>query len=452
MFEFGARIVLAGAIVLAAGSTGLVAFPLAIGAAVGIGLMALAAHALHAQGLYEGAGAALHASLEGLLVALMLVDAGRAESLGFLALMPYAWVAARHRAPWAPGAFAIAFALVAAHAVLRRSDPTPSLILQAVGALGLGLVLSIQGEEISVAEAPPSEDADLRGRFRALREAYSVLERRSTDDAHSAALARAATPDAMAQSLRDATGAGGVVLFAPMDDVWQAVGRAGTTPAGLDEPFRNGRALQDKGALLLFSAGRPVGAVWLPDEARDRLASVADTLATRLGDRLEAESERRKRRAAELRITLIESGDSPDAVARALAALIGADSVEFGVVGPFGGTPVGRYGAPCALPQALRHETGPGLTGWAASGAPLVWISDARGDERLDSAQALRARTAALALVPLAGGRAYVWAAWHTAGVGRPTALTTMRAAEPVVGRWLAGTRGPLTARERMAA
>lgn len=451
MLEFGARIVLAGGVVLIAGTTGLVGFPLALGVAAAIGLMALAAHALSAHGLYDGAGAGLHAGLEGLLVALLLVDAGRAEGFGFLALLPYAWAAGRRRAPWVAGAFAVAFALVAAHAMLERSEPSTALLVQAAGVLGLGLVLALRDDEVPIAEAAPSEDAELRGRFRALREAYTVLERRSSNDAHAAALARATTPDAMAQSLRDATSASGAALFAPVDDAWEAVGSAGAVPEELGGPFRNGRALQEKGAVVLFAAGRPVGAAWLPEEARDGLAGVADTLSSRLADRMEAETERRRRRAAELRVTLIEGGDSPDEVARALAALVGADSVEFGVVGPFGTAALGRFGPPCALPQALRHESGAGLDGWAAGGSPLVWIADARHDERLDGTDSLRARTAALALVSLGDGRAYAWAAWHATGAGRPSALTTMRAAEPVVVRWIEqATR--TTARERLAA
>ena len=444
MFEFAARILLAGGAVFFAGGSGWVSFPLALGAGVVIGALAVAAHALHARGFYDGAGAGLHAGLEGLAVALMLVDAGRAESLGFLVLLPYAWVAGRRKAPWAAGAFAGAFALVGAYAILKGSEPTVPLLLQAGGALGLGLLLALRAEEVPLAEAAPTEDLELRGRFRALREAYAVLERRTADDAHAATLARATTPDAMAQSLRDATGASGAALFAPVDDGWEAVGRAGAVPVELEETFRSGRALQEKGAVMLFAAGRPVGAAWLPEGSRDGLAGVADTLSSRLSDRLEAETERRRRRAAELRVTLIEGGDSPDEVARALGALVGADSVEFGMVGPFGATALGRFGPPCALPEALRHETGPGLDGWAAAGSPLVWVADARSDARLDGTDSLRARTAALALVPLGGGRAYAWAAWHVPGAGRPSALATMRAAEPVVVRWMDGVREEL--------
>ena len=129
-----------------------------------------------------------------------------------------------------------------------------------------------------------NELADLRGRFRALRAAYEVLDRRSTDDAHSAALARATTPDAMAQSLRDATSATGAALFAPVEEGWQAVGRAGAVPEALDATFRSGRQLQEQGAVLLFAAGRTVGAAWVPEEARDGIAAVAETLSNRLAD------------------------------------------------------------------------------------------------------------------------------------------------------------------------
>lgn len=442
MFEFGARILLAGGFVLFAGTSGLCGFPLALGVSAVFASLALAAYALEHRGLYDGSYAGLHAGFEASVIALVLVDAGRAESLGFLALVPYAWAASRRGAPWAVGGFAVALALVAGYGIFHRSDPPPALLVQAGGVLLLGLALAAKATEAApIAEVVASPDADLRGRFRALREAYSVLEERSSNDAYTAAIARATTADAMAQSVRDATSAGGAALFAPVDDGWQAVGRAGTVPKEFEAPFRNARTVQEGGATLLFSAGKPVGAVWLPDEARDGLASVSETLAVRLSDRMEAETERRKRRAAELRITLIEGGDSPDAVARAVASILGANSVEFGALGPFGAMPLGRYGPPCALPEALRHETGPGLAGWAAAGAPMVWIADARADERVDGTTALRARTAALALVPLGDGRAYAWAAWHSAGVARPTALTTMKAAEATVVRWLEKAR-----------
>ncbi len=449
MIELGARIFLAGAVVVFVGVTGLCGISLAIGVAVMVAALAFAAYALDERGLYDGAGAGLHAGLDALAIALLLVDAGRAESFGFLALAPYAWAAARRKAPWVAGAFAVAFALVGAYAILYQAEPPRGLLLQAGAALLLGLLLACEAPpEVVPVVVTNTEDADLRSRFRALRAAYEVLEQRSTGDAYSAALARATTPDGMAQSLRDATSATGAALFAPAEEGWQAVGRAGTVPEALDATFRSGNQLQEQGAVLLFAAGKAVGAAWVPEEARGGIAAVADTLSTRLADRMEAEAERRKRRMAELRVTLIEGGDSPDAVARAVATLVGADSVEFGTLGPKGATPLGRYGPACALPEALRHASGTGLDGWAAAGAPLVWIGDARQDGRLDGTEALRARTAALALLPLSDGRAYVWAAWQASGVGRPSALTTMRAAEPTVRRWL----GPAGRRERMAA
>lgn len=444
MLEFGARILLAGAIILLAGTTGAMGFTFALGVAIAVCVLALAGYALASRGLYDGAGAGLHTSLEGFGVALLLVDAGKADSLGFLVLVPYAWAAARHRAPWAPGAFAAAFALVGAYAILYRSDPPTALLIQAGCALILGLFLAAPGMiEIPIAEAPVVDEAsELRGRFRALREAYNVLEQRSKDDAHTVALVRATSPEAMAQCLRDATSSEGAAIFAPSDEGWDLVGSAGSIPNEFREPIHNARDIQEKGATLIFAAGRPVGAVWTPTETREGLAGMTDALSGKLSDRLEAEIERRRRHAAELRVTLVEGGDSPDEVAYALAGTIGADSVEFGVVGPLGATALGRFGPPCGLPDAMRHETGAGLSGWASAGGPLVWIGDARSDTRLDGKEALRARAATLALVPLADGRAYVWAAWHTAGAGRPNALSTMRAAEPVVVRWLVKSTG----------
>ena len=453
MFEFGARIVLAGGLVFFAGTTGLVGFSLAIGVASALGVMAVAAHALEAKGLYDGAGAGLHGALESLALSLMLVDAGLIERLGFLALAPYAWATVRRRAPWTAGAFAVAFALVSAYALLKRSEPSTGLILQAGGALVIGLLLSLRRDEAPYdieTVLPVAEDGELRGRFRALREAYTLLEERASRDVHASEIARAATPDAMAQTVRDATEASGAALFAPVDDGWQAIGRAGILPEELSEAFRSARSLQEQGATLFFAAGRAVGAAWVPEGSRNVLASLSEVLSTRLADRMAAEAERRKRRAAELRIELMEGGDSPDAVARALASLTGADSVEFGSLSAFGATPLGRFGPPCALPSALRHENGPGLDGWASAGKPTVWVSDARRDERLDGRDSLRARTAALALIPLGDGRAYAWAAWHTTGAARPTALSTMRAAETMVMRWIG--EATVYERERLAA
>lgn len=450
MIEFGARILLAGAMVLFAGATGLCGLPLATAVGAVVALLAFAAYALDERGLYDGAGAGLHAGLEALALSLLLEGMGRLNSLGFLVLVPYAWAAARRRAPWSAGAFALAFAPIGAHAILFQSEPPAGVLIQAGGVLAIGVLLACgpAPERLPTAEkGGVDETAELRSRFRALRAAYEVLESRSTGDAHAAALARATTPDAMAQSLRDATAAAGAALFAPLEEGWQAVGRAGAVPEALDATFRSGHQLQEQGAILLFSSGKAVGAAWVPEESRDRIAVVADTLSTRLADRMEAEAERRKRRMAELRMTLLEGGDSPDAVARAVAALVGADSVEFGAIGPMGPTALGRCGPPCTLPEALRHVSGPGLNGWVKAGMPIVWISDARQDGRLDGVESLRARSASLALLSLNEGRAYAWAAWHTAGAGRPNALTTMRAAEPTVKRWLEPSR-----RDRLAA
>ncbi|GEM_PF-4602184 len=451
MFEFGARILLAGAIVLVAGATGAVGLSLAVGVAITVGALALVCHALETRGLYEGGGAGLHAGLEGLALALLLVGAGKVESLGFLVLLPHAWAVVRWRASWTPAAFAAGFALVGAYALVNGREPSVTLALQAVGVLGLGIALAYRVEE-EASPAPsvaPIEDEDLRGRFRALREAYAVLERRSERDAQIATLARAETLGEISQALRDATGAAGAILFAPTGKGWESLGAAGRVPEGLEGPYANGRLLQEAGGVLLFADGNPVGAVWLPEKAREGVAGVAETLAVRLGDRMEAETERRRRQVAETRLTLVEGGESPQMVARALAGLVGADSVEFGAVGPQGATPLARFGPPCALLDALRHRTGTGLDGWIASGAPMVWIADARQDSRLDGATALRARTASFALVSLADGRAYVWAAWHAAGTGRPTALATIRASEGVVLRWIEQAAGRALATSR---
>ncbi|RYG23282.1 hypothetical protein EON82_14505 [bacterium] len=336
------------------------------------------------------------------------------------------------------GAICGAFALVAAHALLRQSEPPLSVLLPAGGVLLLGLALSlpIVGDEPIAEVTVVNEDEELKGRFRALREAYSVLEQRSKEDADMVAFVRADTPQAAAQAIRNATQASGAALFVPVDDRWELYGSAGTVSGELLESFTS-RALQAHGASLLFAAGRAVGAVWTPEESRDGLAGLSEVLAARFADRLEVDTERKRRKAAEVRATLVEGGGSPDEVAQALALAIGADSVEFGVVGSSGTTSIGVFGPPCGLPGAMRHETGLGLPGWVAAGAPIVWIGDARNDRRLDGAAALRARASTIGLVPLASGRAYVWAAWHSVGAGRTSALSTMRAAEPVVTRWL---------------
>ena len=104
------------------GITGFCGFPLALGVGIAVTLLALAAQALDARGLYDGAGAGLHGGLEALGVALLIGSRGELESLGFLALVPYAWVAARRRAGGGAGAFAVAFALVGAWAMIHRAE------------------------------------------------------------------------------------------------------------------------------------------------------------------------------------------------------------------------------------------------------------------------------------------------------------------------------------------
>lgn len=443
MYEFGARVLLAGAIIVVAGTTDALGFSLGVGVAVALGLMAVAAYWLDGQDLYDGAGAGLHAGLEGFCLALLLTDAGLAESLGFLTLVPYVWAVARRRATWPAGAICLACSLVAAHALVRHSEPSVSLLLPAAGVLALGLLLALPVETDHPAAEEPIvfEDPELKGRFRALREAYSVLEQRSKGDGDVAALVRASTPQGVAQAIRNATGAAGAAIFVPTEDRWELYGSAGTVSSELVKTLSL-RSLQAQGATVLFGSGQPVAAVWTPEESRDGLVSLSEVLAARFADRVEIDSERKRRQAAEMRTLLIEGGGTPDAVAQALAASIGADSVEFGVVGATGTTPIGIFGPPCGLPSAMRHEAGTGLAGWVAAGTPIVWIGDARNDERLDGAAALRARATALGLVPLSNGRAYVWAAWNSAGAGRPSALSAMRAAEPVVTRWLAQAAG----------
>lgn len=441
MLEFGVRVLLAGAIVFVAGVFGLFDFGWTCGAAIGFGLLALLSLP-EIRKEHPGATASLHGSLDAVAVAVLLASSDRSESLGFLAMLPYAFVAVRHGASWKVGALSVPLALVAGQALVQHSDPSAGLLLQGGAVLILGFVLGAARplvQEYSgpmVLASPLSADDELRARNRALREAVDLLRRRSEEASHTAALLRAPSGDAIAQAVRNATLAEGAALFVASSEGFAPVGVAGILPPDLNA-VHSSRDLQTEGATILHADGIPVGAIWVNEEARSLLPSLANALAERLKELVRAVVVRKIEREAAARTDLIGHADDPLAVAAALAEQVRATSLEFGLVGPDGPVPMGQYGPPCALTEALRNGDGTGLAGWAAAGAPMVWISDVRADNRLDRSRALRARASTFALVSLADGRAYAWAAWNEPGVAKPAAIAELKTAETALNRWI---------------
>lgn len=249
MFELIVRVVLASGAMAAAGILGQPSFEVAWKTSVFFAAYSYLLYMVGQRGLRNPGIAGLAAVVDGGVIAVFLADMGRLADFGFVCALPMVVAYFRDKANAAMMAPLVAsFLLIGANLFGGGNGFTPALLVQALGVLVVGVVLSQvrtarenkrerQAAEAALAPTPepaatthqPAEPMlsvgeqeyiELRDSFRALTDSARELEKRGRKDRacvqlFESAVRQSSSPfAAVAASIQDLTGAEGVILYA----------------------------------------------------------------------------------------------------------------------------------------------------------------------------------------------------------------------------------------------
>jgi len=251
MFELIARVVLASGAMATAGILGQPTFEVTWKAALFFAAYSYLLYMMGQRGLRNPGVAGLAAVADCGIIAVFLADLGLLADYGFVSAAPMVFAYARHKANAAMMAPLVAsWLLIGANLFGGGNAFTPVLLVQALGVLVLGVVLSqirtakenkkaavkpahtletlMQEIKQPQSEPVPTEEAvqvdakdyhEFRESFRALTESARDLEKRGRKDRACVQLFESAVRQptspfaAVAASVQDLTGAEGVVLY-----------------------------------------------------------------------------------------------------------------------------------------------------------------------------------------------------------------------------------------------
>lgn len=434
---------------------------------------------LERRGLKTPAVATFVAVVDALAVAMLLASAGYLRLYGFLVLAPGVVAVARHGVQ--PGNLAplLAIAIPVANMLAGRLPLVDSVIwLQAGLVLALAMLLAPSRVVVTV-EKPAVRDQDdprpnptpiaqddfleLRESYRALRDTYRDLERKSRRDRIVASIADLRGTDArvlyprLAARLREFTGAEDVALYtlAQFSDTMVVQAATASFPASLEtEAF----SVSMKGAqtairdrlesairavpsddprefvnVLLVDSGKVLGMICLLhgdpaklEECRQKAEECAPVVTSLVRDENREEAMRRRLRQAELlyELATIQSGATTASnlaarVAKAVMTALPLDHVGIHLINGDESIQLAHDGASVRLLDAMSFASGPGMAGWVKTGCPELALFDAREDARVSVQEALKRRVGsfyAAALEGADGPAGYLTAATHRVG------------------------------------
>ncbi len=459
MVELTVRMVLATAALLASGATGTPPFDLT---AQGVALFATYSFllwGLERRGMRNSGVSGLAGAADAAVVAFLMAGAGQIDRLGFLSLTPLVWAVTRHGANALSMAPIVSAWLLVGANLFDGRGWTPTLLAQAAGVLGIGLLVHRTRQVVTVREVVevpvdrpgepivPADYTELRENYRTLRAHARDLERRGKRDRTTVQLLDATENGgenpflAMARRLREVLNVEGVNLYSFSNQVDAMVVRAsaGEVPGALrDTAFPLTTPIADwqardrleaafravpypaahTSAVVLKDSGRIIGALGLYDstkgrihEAADVAAEVADTVGWLLRKLHEREDERRRLRESGLLYevaSVTQGSDTPLTLATRLVRemwdMLRLDHVALHVVDGGSTMTLASEGAAMNVLELLAFPGAAGLPGWLEIGAPEVVLLDARDDERLSHEAALKRRVGSFVVVPLTFG------------------------------------------------
>ena len=422
----------------------------------GIGILySLAAFIFGCKRPLNSGIAGILAVLDAGFLALFIGSVARLETMGFFAILPLVYAASRYGSDPLAMAPLGAGSILISNAVWNSADPTSALLGQALGTLGLALLLprsdrrksgAEQGklvEEVPTIQFAPVEADDslvLREKFRSLRDEFENLAERSKDDRLLSSIlptrflpARTAEPS-LVETIRDTLDIEGCVLygvatFGPRLVVKAVSGTThGTDEQAIEVDLRHSlsklksqldRAFQSEHSqaqnVILALKGKVVGVLALYDldhercaEAKRRLESIGSVLASLLIDI--RQKVQQSRRLAEMEVlyevaTLTQGAATPLACAERIVTSLydrgTFDHVGASFLDDHDALPTCTKGEPLRLLDAMSFGTGPGVLGWLRSGAPDLAIFQTGDDSRVPQQEAIKRRIGSFAAIPI---------------------------------------------------
>lgn len=508
MVELSIRLLAASTAVLLAGWLGRPEFDVAWKVGALVAVYAALIYRVDRKGLLNPGLAGFAAVADAFAIAFLTGSAGLLESMGFLVLAPCAYAAARYGSLPTGMAPLAASAVLCSHATLEVGEGSDMKVLAQAGAVMLvglllnhrRMVMTVTREVPVAAESPhrgpePEGYQELRENFRKLRDAYKDLERRSRRDRLVAQLqdARLAKGDRflprLAARVQELTGAQSVGLYSVAGYADSLVVRAvcGEMPEAMrtegfevEATLAPGQIRHSVGQLLdavltdadrsrvehvLLTDGGAVSGMLVvrherPDhlsEARERAEELAPFAAALIREHDDRASHNRRLRETEVlyETAVVSAGsDTPiglcGRVVRHAAELLEVDHFGVFLVEGHDAMPMTHSGVPLRLLEEMNFESGQGVRGWLAEGAPDLALHDAGRDSRLDPTVALKKRIHSFCLVPLQYGESpcgFLTAASHRVGgvdVDELAILKTIAAElSMALGRVIEGSSGP---------
>ncbi|MCB8931912.1 MAG: GAF domain-containing protein [Fimbriimonadaceae bacterium] len=462
MVELSIRLLIAAGAILTAGWLGRPDFDVAWKVGALVAVYAVLAYRMDLRDLRNPGLRGFVAVADAFAIAFLATSAGVAGEFGFLVLAPCAYAAARFGSqPAAMAPLAGAALLCAASAVGEPGSVGVRVLAQAGAVLGVGLLLNHRRIVMTVTRpiepvsetpqhaAEPDGYLELRENFRKLRDAYHDLERKSRRDRLIAQLQEAKLGRGerflprLAARIQELTGAQSVALYTVAQFAEKLVLR--TVTGDVPEELRThafevdlerapGQVRHAVGALtsallseadrakiaqVVLTEGGAVSGMMVVshdrpghlDEARERAEELAPYVAALLRDRDEREqADRRLRETEILYETAVASvgAETPLSlcarVAKRSTGLFEADHFGVFLLEEGEAMAAAHAGRAVRLLEALEFESGSGVEGWLACGAPELAMHDLDADPRCPPREALKRRVHSFCLVPLRYG------------------------------------------------
>lgn len=460
MFELTVRLIGAGLVTFAAGMLDATVFDFAWKILLFFGVYSLVGYQLELRNMKNAGIAGFIAVADAIIIALLLGSVNRIDDLGFLALAPCAYAAARYGSMPTAMAPLAATGLISSSMVMLGKPPTAILMVQAGAVLLVGLlmnhrriIVTVNGNEqasIPVFEtektSEPEDVIELRASYRELREKVRDLETSGRRDRVCCQLyeTKMAKDDSyfkrFARKVKDLCKVESVTLYtlSQFADTMVVRSSAGEANANLQDAAlpidtRLSQAqLQDrvqsaltalighenKGLIanvLLTLHGRVTGMLVLHDPNPIRLSAgkdVAESMSGFIASMLYDESKRaeQERRLKETELlyeiaTICNGADTPNNLAarvvREVETIIDTDHLSIHWLDDGYSIMAAHMGATYQALDAVSFANGPGLDGWLSVGAPELNMIDISKDARCNSEISLKMRIGSLCVVPI---------------------------------------------------
>ncbi|MBS1713641.1 MAG: GAF domain-containing protein [Armatimonadetes bacterium] len=455
MVELAVRIALATALLLVSGTTGRPTFDLSWKSAAVFTTYSFFAFLLERRGMRNAGVSGLVGVADAAVVVFLLSATGHADTFGFLALLPTAYAVARFGADaLAVSPLVVAWLLIGA-GLFGGPGWTPSVLIQACGVLGLGMLGARREKTVriveyveTVAEGPasepiPAEFFELREKYRTLRQHASEIERRSKRDHVTARLvggnqAEGLSLASLANRLREIFGVEGLTLYALDDSLDLLVVRAasGDVPVAVSDSsfpvpefvsewqlrdrltdavkaLKTPENAQQTATVVLKDCGRIVGLLALFDGVKTKVSDAAESardaseaIARFLKGATARDRETKRLRQSELLYMIASTVHGAETattlshrIAREVWESLAVDHLSIEFFGHRGARSV--QGSAFPLIASMSFDEGTGLEGWKSSGGPEIVIDDARQDDRAPRETALKHRIGSFFAVPV---------------------------------------------------